>query len=211
MTTILKVRGLGCRRGGRLLFDGFDLDLGPSEVVWLRAANGYGKTSLLRILVGLSRPENGTIAWADDPAAQRGGSRVYLAHANALKEDLTIVESVADLVRLHGLDASAAAQADAIRRLGLASRRHAFVRTLSQGQRRRVALSRLCLTDPRATWLLDEPYDALDADGTATVAALLGEHVARGGSALLTSHVVPDAAGPPLRTVQLDAPGARAA
>jgi heme exporter protein A len=195
----LVVRDLACRRGARVLFEDFDLDVAPGELVWLRAANGYGKTSLLRLVAGLSRPETGTIAW-------NGGDRslLYLAHANALKDDLTIVESVRHLVALHGLDASANAIAEAIRLFGLHARRNAPIRTLSQGQRRRVALTRLALSPPQATWLLDEPYDALDASGVALVSALLATHATRGGSALFTSHVAPTIAGATLRTVQLD-------
>ena len=63
------------------------------------------------------------------------------------------------------------------------------MRTLSQGQRRRVALARLCLAPPTALWLLDEPFDALDADGVSALNALLATHAARGGSVLLTSHL----------------------
>ena len=196
----LVVDGLAGRRGERILFREFALAVAPGELVWLRAANGYGKTTLLRILAGLARPDAGTIRWSDTS----GPALVYLAHANALKEDLTVLESVRYQSTLHGLFASEAAIADAIRRFGLQSRRHAPVRTLSQGQRRRVALTRLCLSGPRSTWLLDEPWDALDAEGVALVSALLEEHAAHGGNALFTSHVPPAIAS--LRTVQFDAP-----
>jgi len=195
----LTVDGLAGRRGERILFHDFDLFVAPGELVWLRAANGYGKTTLLRILAGLALPEAGTIRWS--PAS--GPATVYLAHANALKDDLTVLESVRYQSTLHGLEASEAAIADAIRRFGLQSRRHAPIRTLSQGQRRRVALTRLCLSDPQSTWLLDEPWDALDAEGVALVSTLLDEHAARRGNALFTSHVPPAIDG--LRTVQFDA------
>ncbi|MEO8936251.1 MAG: heme ABC exporter ATP-binding protein CcmA [Burkholderiaceae bacterium] len=197
----LVVRDLACRRGEQVLFDGFDLELAPGELIWLRAANGYGKTTLLRVLAGLAAPESGTIEWM--PAAKR--PILYLAHANALKDDLTVAESVHYLVRLHGLDASDGAMAGAIRRFGLHARRDAPIRFLSQGQRRRVALIRLGLSAPQATWILDEPYDALDSVGVALVNRLLADHVARGGNALLTSHVPLMIDGAPVRTVHLDA------
>ena len=195
----LTIADLACRRGERVLFSGFTLDLAPGELVWLRAANGYGKTSLLRVLAGLAHAESGTIR-------RSGGAPLYLAHANALKDDLTVVESVRYQSRLHGLAPTGAALADAIRRLGLHARRHAPIRTLSQGQRRRVALTRLCLSDAPITWLLDEPWDALDTEGIALVSTLLTDHAARGGNALFTSHVVPAIADASLRTVQMDAP-----
>ncbi len=193
----LLVRGLACRRGERVLFRDFDLDLGPGELVWLRAANGYGKTTLLRVIAGLAQPEAGTVS--------RPAPLLFLAHTNALKDDLTVAESVRLMVDLHGLTASDAAMADAIERLGLRTRRDAPIRTLSQGQRRRVALIRLALSDPQATWILDEPYDALDVDGVALVSALLVEHATRGGNVLLTSHVQPVLVGATARVVTLDA------
>ena len=80
------------------------------------------------------------------------------------------------------------------------------MRTLSQGQRRRVALARLAVPAPPATWLLDEPFDALDAAGIETLNALLAEHAKRGGSVVLTSHVPLTIADPAPFVVQLDAP-----
>ena len=201
----LVVTGLACRRGERVLFRDFDLDLKPGELVWLRAANGYGKTTLLRVLVGLAKPEAGTIAWNPDVPFPERRPLLYLAHANAVKDDLTVAESVRTLVALHELSASEAAITDAIRRFGLHTRRNALIRTLSQGQRRRVALTRLCLSDPQSTWILDEPYDALDADGARLVSGLLAEHAARRGNALFTTHVPPAIEGGDPRIVQLDA------
>src|SRR5262249_33271189 len=151
----LSVHGLACRRGDRVLFDSFVLALHDGEAVWLRAPNGWGKTSLLRVLAGLSAPAAGSIAWRDS------GPSAYLAHANAIKDDLTVIESLAFLARLHGLAHDDATLRAALARVRLDTRRRAPVRTLSQGQRRRLALARLALVDG-GTWLLDEPCDALD-------------------------------------------------
>jgi heme exporter protein A len=180
---VLAAQALACRRGARLLFSGLSFAVHTGQVVWVRGANGQGKTSLLRLLAGLTRPEAGGV--------ERGAERehVYIGHANALKDDLTVAESLRFLSRLHGFDTSAPALAAALHRFGLHSRRAAPVRTLSQGQRRRVALARLCLAPDDALWLLDEPFDALDAEGVQALNALLAEHAARGGSVLLTSHV----------------------
>lgn len=196
----LRARGVACERGERRLFSDFDFTLSAGDVVWLRAANGFGKTSLLRVIAALAQPAAGSIEWRNPRPPL-----LYLAHANALKDDLTIGESLRYLARLQSLESSDAALVDAIRRFGLHSRRHAPIRTLSQGQRRRVALMRLCLSPPQATWLLDEPYDALDSEGCALVSSLLAEHAARGGCVLFTSHVAPDIPGMPVQSIQLDA------
>lgn len=190
---LLSTHELACRRGERLLFAGLDLQLEPGQVVWLRGSNGRGKTSLLRILAGLAHAEAGEVRRAGQPVqavreAHAQGA-AYVAHANALKEDLTALEALGFLARLHGQQADEAALVAALARLGIASRRDAAVRTLSQGQRRRVALSRLALAPHKPLWLLDEPYDALDTDGCAKVDALIAEHARAGGSVVLTSHL----------------------
>jgi heme exporter protein A len=150
-----------------------------------------GKTSFLRMLAGLATPEEGTLTWAGRPL--RGNEEwrrasVYVAHTNALKDDLTLAEALAFLAALAGQPADDAAVARAIEAMGLARQRNAPVRTLSQGQRRRGALARLALDDAPRVWVLDEPHDALDVDSVARLDALLVAHAARGGRVLLTSH-----------------------
>ena len=188
--------GLACRRGDRVLFKGLDLSVQHGQVVWLRGANGRGKTSLLRLLAGLSTPEAGQV--------KRSGELLYVAHANALKEDLTVLESLRFLARLHGLDVDDAALTEALRRFGIASRRNAPVRTLSQGQRRRVALSRLALTPSPAVWVLDEPFDALDVEGIATLNDVITRHAQAGGAVVLTSHQALTLSAPTPVVLQLD-------
>ena len=207
---VLAATGLACRRGDRLLFKDLDFALHPGQICWLRGRNGQGKTSLLRLLAGLSTPAHGAVTWggvalrAAGPAFQQ--RLVYLAHANALKEDLTVTESLRFLDRLHGRDTPAAVIAEALKRLNLHGRRDAPVRTLSQGQRRRVALARL-LVEPRPSlWVLDEPYDALDADGIAILDDVLSAHAGRGGSVVLTSHLPLNVARPAPVVLDLGAP-----
>jgi heme exporter protein A len=187
----LRLVDVACRRGDRLLFTGLDETLAAGELLWLRGGNGRGKTSLLRLVAGLSAPEHGRILWGDEPA--RGSEAfarhlVYIAHTNALKDDLTAAESLAFLARIHGRDDAPGVLRAALARMGLAGRERTPTRSLSQGLRRRVALARLALETQPSLWVLDEPFDALDMAGTATLHALLGAHRARGGSVLLTSH-----------------------
>lgn len=199
----LVVRGLECRRGERRLFSDLAFSVSPGQIVWIRGANGQGKTTLLRTLAGMSAPESGEIVWHQPMPKRR---LTYLAHANALKEDLTVAESLRFLLALAG-DAPESELLDgALDRFGLTSRRNAPVRTLSQGQRRRVALARLAAQTTPSTWLLDEPFDALDASGIETLNALLAEHARRGGSVVLTSHVPLSLVDPPPLVVQIDAP-----
>lgn len=190
---LLSTHDLACRRGERLLFSGLGIEVHSGQVVWLRGSNGRGKTSLLRILAGLAHAETGDVHRAGRPIKdvrdEHGQGLAYVAHANSLKEDLTALEALSFLARLHGQQADEAALLAALKQLGIASRRDAPVRTLSQGQRRRVALSRLALAPRKALWLLDEPFDALDTEGCERVDALLSDHARSGGAVVLTSHL----------------------
>ncbi|MFM2065581.1 MAG: hypothetical protein RLZZ584_490 [Pseudomonadota bacterium] len=186
---------LACRRGERRLFSGLNLQLPAGRLLWLRGDNGRGKTSLLRLLAGLATPDAGEVLLGGEPlrkAALAGLRPLYIGHANAMKDDLSATEALQFIARLHGRlhgrSADTARVHAALERLGVASRRDAAVRTLSQGQRRRVALARLALEDEAAPWILDEPYDALDVAGIAALDELLAGHLARGGSVILTSH-----------------------
>jgi heme exporter protein A len=210
---MLQLDSVACRRGDRMLFSGLSTALAAGELLWLRGSNGCGKTSLLRLVAGVAAPELGRILWRGQPVRGNAGfarDQVYIAHGNALKDDLTAAESLAFLARVHGRDAGAAAVRRALDRLGLAGRARTPVRALSQGQRRRVALARLALRPAATLWVLDEPFDALDLASTTALHELLDEHRAGGGAVLLTSHHLPLSVGSaaplaPPRTLDLDA------
>ncbi len=211
----LEATGLRCERGERALFDGLDLRLAPGEIVWLRGANGRGKTTLLRTLAGLGTPAAGELRLGGrpirsvDPAWRR--QLVYLGHANALKDDLTAAESLVFAARLAGAPASGAAVQAALVTVGVGALARRVVRTMSQGQRRRVALARLALAPRPALALLDEPFDALDDDGIERLVGLLADLAAAGGSVLFTSHQRIDRLQPAPRVVVLPEAPARLA
>ena len=188
------------------MFVGVNFQVGGGQAMWLRGRNGRGKTSLLRLAAGLAVPESGHITWGGVPVRDAAMAQrlVYVAHASALKDDLSVTESLRFLAQLHGRNDSISALHAALDRVGMASRRDALVRTLSQGQRRRATLARLALEREASIWILDEPYDALDSDGIDSVNTLLNEHLARGGSVLLTSHQAAGASAPPLTVFDLD-------
>jgi heme exporter protein A len=189
----LKIADLACKRGERLLFQSLDFSVNAGQILWVRGHNGQGKTSLLRLLAGLATPAHGSITWGDVPirAAGAGYLRqlVYIGHANAIKDDLTVLESLGFLAQLHGKVIDERLCGEALRSVGLHSRRNAAVRTLSQGQRRRVALARLFLETQPGVWILDEPFDALDIEGINTLNQVIVAHAGRGGSVVLTSHI----------------------
>jgi len=180
---------LACRRGDRVVFQGLQFSLGAGELAWLRGRNGSGKSSLLRLAAGLASPLRGELTWDDAPLARSEAfrrTRRFIGHANGLQDELTVGESLAFCAALAG--APGARIVPALRAFGLESLADAPVRTLSQGQRRRAALATLGLSEEPGVWLLDEPFDALDAEAAQRLQSLIASHRARGGSVLLAAH-----------------------
>ncbi len=194
----LSVSNLGALRGGSWLFRGLNFSVPAGRLLWVRGANGSGKTTLLRILANLGRADEGEVTQGDD---EKLPSKLYVGHANALKDDLTVLEALQFLTQLHGQQFDTGVLDEALTRLGMHHRRHAMVKTLSQGQRRRVALARLALATAPGVWILDEPFDALDTAGIQAVCELMLEHGSRSGSVVYTSHV---AAELPADSLHLD-------
>lgn len=196
-------------RGTERLFQNLSFSIGPGELVWLRGQNGSGKTTLLRLVTGLGEPETGSITWNGEDVRQSAEYRtalVYLGHHNGLKDDLTALESLQFLCRMHGRTPTPQDLDNALRRVGVFHRRHLPARALSQGQKKRVALARLVLEQNPGLWVLDEPFDALDDSGSALVNSLLQEHALRGGSILLTSHISVKITGLQVRELTLEKP-----
>lgn len=176
----LHAQDLACRRGGRLLFSHLHIAVAPGQLVWVRGPNGQGKTSLLRVLAGLSQAADGQI--------DRAVPLAYIGHQHGLKDDLNAMEALSFLLRLHELPFDDRTCAEALTRMGVHKQRFSPVRTLSQGQKRRVSLARLCLSGDRKLWILDEPFDALDDQGITTLNQLIEQHCQNGGAVILTSH-----------------------
>ena len=158
----------------------------------LQGANGAGKTSLLRTLCGLSTPDRGEVRWCGRPiTADRDAFHrdlIYLGHAAALKDDLSARENLETACVLGGQRPPATQVMSALGCAGLRHREHLSARSLSQGQRRRVSLARLVLQPSPPLWVLDEPFNALDAAATDWLLSVLTAQLRRGGIVVLTSH-----------------------
>lgn len=182
---------LECWRGDNLLFSGLNLDLRAGQLMQIEGANGAGKTSLLRILAGLSRASGGEVQWQGvDILRQRSvyfSEMAYLGHALGVKSDLSALENLRISLALAGVPFSSEAVTRALQQTGLGDKEDIPARSLSAGQKQRIALARLLACSARL-WIMDEPFTALDVDGVALVRGLLEQHLENGGMAVLTSH-----------------------
>lgn len=207
-STLLRASQLTYRRGNASLFKALSFDVNSNQILWLQGQNGRGKTSLLRILAGLVQPEHGTLMWKSpthpEKFSNNSSRMVYIGHANGLKDELTACEALQFLAQLHGHATTPNAALTALRKLHIDHCCNQPIRTLSQGQQRRVALARLTLECAPSLWILDEPFDTLDSDGVRTVNDLLVEHLARQGSVVLTSHIPLEPMGVEVCQLNLD-------
>ena len=186
---MLQAASLTCVKGDHVLFDHLDLSIHPGQIYQISGANGTGKTCLLKILAGLSPPEEGAVFWNGEPI-QRHPDKfrsllAYLGHSIGLKLDLTPTENLEFWSSLYG--ASQTPLADALIRVGLKDQAHIACRYLSAGQRRRAAIARFQINGA-LIWILDEPLTALDSSGIQSVCQTIDAHLDRGGLVVLTSH-----------------------
>jgi heme exporter protein A len=192
MSVGLQLQGLSCTRGHRALFKGLSVSVNPGDLLRVKGANGAGKTSLLRMLSGLLAPTDGQVLWLGRPLAHQrndfGHSVVYLGHAAALKDELSPLENLLDACALGGHTSDAPSAIAALQAAGLRGFERTPSRRLSQGQRKRSALARLALSASAPLWILDEPFNALDAAASTWLTTLIERHLQNAGMVVLTSH-----------------------
>jgi heme exporter protein A len=182
----LSGRGVRCVRGGREVFSGLDFEAAAGEALAVTGSNGSGKTSLLRLIAGLLTISDGSIGLEGGEAELTLPEQShYLGHRDALKPALSVVENLAfwrDFLGGEAFDSETSLAA-----VGLDHAAHLPAAYLSAGQRRRLSIARLRAVR-RPVWLLDEPTNALDTAGQTMFAALMGDHLSRGGLIIAATH-----------------------
>ncbi|MCB1450994.1 MAG: heme ABC exporter ATP-binding protein CcmA [Nitratireductor sp.] len=180
----LIVENLAIDRGERRIFSGVNLAIAAGQALVVTGANGAGKSTLLKAIAGFLRPAEGRIALEGAGEAELREHCHYLAHDNALKPSLSVGENL--LFWQSYLGAGPYVET-ALQRIGLAHTIDLPAGFLSAGQKRRIAIARLLVSD-RAVWLVDEPTAALDAASEKMFARLAMEHVAGGGILIAATH-----------------------
>lgn len=190
--TVLSAKNLSCEKQDRILFDDIDLEIAAGELVLLRGENGAGKTSLLRILVGLSEAQTGSVSICGHdvqyalPAASQ--NLLYFGHKLGVSALLNPLENLRYWCTQHSVDASDEELMVVLELLGLEGLETLAVKYLSQGQQRRVSLARFWLKKNAKLWVLDEPFTALDVNMVAMFEEKIVGFLQGGGSVLMTSH-----------------------
>ena len=188
---VLEARALSCVRGDKALFSGLSFQIAAGDCLHVRGENGVGKTTLLRILTGLSQPESGEVLWNQQALNSQSSAYhrdlLFLGHRDALKEELTALENLQMYAAIDDVELLLEDAMAALRRFGLRGRENLPIHCLSAGQKRRVLMARM-LTRQARLWILDEPFNALDAKAVVELEGLIAEHLSAGGLLVLTSH-----------------------
>lgn len=184
----LIVKDLCCQRGYNQLFSDLSFEVNSSNILRITGPNGSGKTSLLKILAGLNASENGTVYLNDFNVNSYEYQQhvFYLGHSQALSSELSVIENLEFLMSLKDT-VDRKVLTESLVKIGLQGYRDEYCSKLSAGQKRRVILAGLFISNANV-WLLDEPFTALDSEGIRIVEKLIKEHCDAGGICLFTTH-----------------------
>lgn len=188
-TILLKGENLTCIREDRLLFDDLNIEINAGDIVQVEGPNGSGKTSLLRILAGLSQPYEGKVKFKQTSTSQCREefheNLLYFGHLPGVKGEMSAEENLSFNLALHGLDTNQTV--DNLANVNLLGFEDSLASHLSAGQHRRIGLARL-YQSRAPIWILDEPFTAIDKQGVASLEQRFIEHANQGGCVILTTH-----------------------
>ncbi len=186
----LAAQNLCCERGRGKLFSSVEFSLNSGQALIITGENGSGKTSLLKILTGLSLAVEGVVLWDQLDIHQQAQSYqqhlLYIGHRAAVKTELTVRENLQLLLKLWPNECAMTIP-ELAERVGLRKRLSVQCGRLSAGQQRRVALARLFISQQKL-WILDEPLTALDVEFIASIEQQLALHLDNQGLLVLTTH-----------------------
>ena len=189
---VLEIISVYFRRNKRLIFHNFNLKLAKSQIIILIGENGVGKSSLFDLSVGILKPEKGVIKINEISINEIDKKKkdlfTYLPHKDSLKDYLTVEENLLNWLELIGSKIQKEKFFNHLKFFKLNDLRNNLIGNLSQGQRKKVSLTKLLLSKCNL-WILDEPFNGLDIDSINKTKKMICNHKANGGSVLLASHI----------------------
>ena len=186
----IEVAGLFKTLSGRPVLRGVEMTVPTGRIAALSGSNGAGKTTLLKCIAGLIRPERGEVRWFGRPAAADADARRLVgmvSHETALYPQLSLRENLRFAARLGDLSEPCRQADDWLERLGLSTCANCLPAEVSRGMRQRLAVARALIHAP-SILLLDEPFSALDGEGSAWLAALLRQLRGQGCAICFVTH-----------------------
>lgn len=185
----LNAENLCCVRGERTLFQNLDFEISSGQCLHVLGANGSGKTSLLRMIGGLSDPTSGCVLWQQQTISNNPNflkQSAFLGHKDGIKNQLTTLENLSFYQKLEGINDEDLVDQH-LAHMGILDCADLTANKLSFGQRRRLAFARLLLPLFKL-WILDEPFTGIDAQGRTLIEDICLKHLLSGGMIILTNH-----------------------
>lgn len=191
VTSLISATSLTCIREERLLFDQLNIEINAGDIVQVEGPNGSGKTSLLRILAGLSQPFEGDVFFNNQLISHAREefhqNLLYLGHLPGVKGEMSALENLRFNLALHGTTDNAINIEQTLAEVNLSGFEDSLASHLSAGQHRRISLARLYKSTAKI-WILDEPFTAIDKQGVHALEQLFKAHIKQGGCVVLTTH-----------------------
>jgi len=188
---LISAASLTCIREERLLFDQLNIEINAGDIVQIEGPNGSGKTSLLRILAGLSQPFEGDVFFNNQLISKSREefhqNLLYLGHLPGVKGEMSAAENLGFNLALHGASDSSIDIEQTLAEVNLTGFEDSLASHLSAGQHRRISLARLYKSTAKI-WILDEPFTAIDKQGVRALEILFKAQIKQGGCVILTTH-----------------------
>ena len=192
---MLEVNSIYLYRNRKQVFNNFSLNLNKSEIIQLEGENGVGKTSLLNMISGLISPDKGFIKICKKNITELGKYRkkkfTYIPDKNCLKENFTVNQNLKNWLKLSNLETNYNTYQKALNTFSLNDIQGSLIKNLSQGQKKKVALTKLLFSESKL-WLLDEPLNGIDTKAISTLKKVMIQHLKQNGSILFSSHIKPN-------------------